>query len=172
MPSKKIRFAFTAAAVAALLAGGGVAQAQVGKKKTGDKRVAAALDQAELKYEVTDRGDFKLLYELDDDRTQVVIIGSKTEKLGDLEIREVWSIAQQSDGEFDGETANALLVDNGNRKVGAWQVAVEEETDQHTAIFSAQVDAAADSAALAQVIVAVVQTADEMENELTEEDEF
>ena len=166
------RIALTAATAAALVAGGATAEAQVGRKKAGDKRVAAALDKAGLKYEMTESGDFKLLYELDDDRTQVVIIGSKTEKLGDLEIREVWSIAQQSDGEFDGETANALLVDNGNRKVGAWQVAVEEETDQHTAIFSAQVDAAAEADALAQVIVAVVQTADEMENELTEEDEF
>lgn len=169
----KFRFALAAVAAAALVSGGSAAEAQIGKKKSGDKRVAAALDKAKLKYEVTDRGDFKLLYDLEDDRTQVVMIESGTENYDDLEIREVYAVAAKSDGAFDAETANALLIDNGNRKVGAWQVVVNDDDDEHTAIFSAQIDAGADADALSQVINAVVTTADEKEKELTDgEDEF
>lgn len=172
MISKQLRVALATVVAGAFVTGGVTAEAQIGKnkKKVGDKRVAAALDKAELKYEVTDSGDFKLLYEVDD-RTQVVIVESAGETLGDLEIREVWAIAMKSNGAFDAETANAFLIDNGRRKLGAWQIAVDGD-GTHSALFSAQVDGDADSETLEEAILAVVRTADAMEKELTGEDEF
>ena len=38
-----------------------------------------------------------------------------TEKLGSIEIREVWSIAMNSEDELDAETAVDLLTESGNR---------------------------------------------------------
>lgn len=169
MPSH-LRFAVIALTAVAFVAGGNLAHAQVGKKK-GDKRVAAALDAAELKYEVTPEGDFKLLYQLDDDRTQILYVNSNTEKLGTIEIREVWSIAMNSEEELDAETAGDLLTESGKVKIGGWRVSVGDDENQ-IVYFSAQVDADADTQSLAQVILAVVQTADAKEQELTEDDEY
>jgi hypothetical protein len=56
-----------------------------------DPRVEKALKKLGLKYKVNEDGDFKLVFAIEDNRTQVVIISSTTETLGKMEIREVWS---------------------------------------------------------------------------------
>ncbi len=56
-----------------------------------DPRVEKALKKLGLKYEVDKDGDFKLVFSVEDDRTQVVFINSTTETLGKMEIREIWS---------------------------------------------------------------------------------
>lgn len=62
-----------------------------------DTRVKNALEEADLKYSIADNGNFKLVFELDGKRTQLVIIKSGTFEYGGMEIREIISIAAKSD---------------------------------------------------------------------------
>jgi hypothetical protein len=56
-----------------------------------DPRVEKALKKLGLKYKVNEDGDFKLVFAIEGNRTQGVIITSTTETLGKMEICEAWS---------------------------------------------------------------------------------
>jgi hypothetical protein len=134
-----------------------------------DPRVAAALKEAKLSYSI-DGGDFRLKYDIDTSRSQIVWVASATARIDQLEIRDVWSVASRGKGSLPGELANHLLKENARMTLGAWQV--NQATDEYLVVFSAQVSAAANADALQDAIEAVVFSTDRIEKELTGKDEF
>lgn len=137
---------------------------------TGDARVRAALDQLQLQYTVVSGGKFKMVFELEEGRTQVVLINSQTETTGKFEIREIWSPGYRSDGPLPRDVANRLLISSFEQKLGAWQTMEGESS--HTAVFAIKLAANADAASLRGAILICVNTADTIEKELTNADEF
>jgi hypothetical protein len=162
----------TILAAALLFALAGPALAAIAENPTpGDPRIAKALDALEILYEVDSDADYKILYEWEDDgRSQVAFINSATEKLDDLELREVWSVAYVSDKPLPVEIANRLLIDSYDKKLGAWQLLKSE--GQHIAVYAVKVDANADAEFLQLALEAALTSADEMEKELLGSDEF
>ncbi len=140
---------------------------------TPDSRVKAALDKSGLKYEITSDGDFKVILKFEDNRTQVVLINSNTEKLADtnMEIREIYSVAYKVTGNLPIEAANKMMKDSQKRKIGAWEL-ISLEGGTSLAIFDAKVptDISADN--LEKLIRLVAVRADVMEKELTGADQF
>jgi hypothetical protein len=134
-----------------------------------DSRVEAALKESKLAYGM-DGGDFRLRYDLDEGRSQLVWVASGTTKLDQLEIRDVWSVAYRSKGEVPADMATHLLKENARMILGAWQV--NQGKDEYLVVFSAPVNAAADAATLAEVIEVVTLSADRIEKELTGKDEY
>jgi hypothetical protein len=134
-----------------------------------DARVEAALEESKLAFGM-DGGDFRLKYDLDDGRSQLVWVASGTRKLDQLEIRDVWSVAYRSKGEVPADMATHLLRENARMILGAWQV--NQGKDEYLVVFSAPVNAAADAATLAEVIEVVTLSADRIEKELTGKDEY
>ena len=63
-----------------------------------------------------------------------------------------------------------LLQENVRMVLGAWQV--NQGKDEYLVVFSAQVDADADAAALREVIEVVMYSADRIEKELSGTDAF
>lgn len=146
--------------------------AQLGKSATGDARIRSALNQLDLKYKVTDLGNFRMVFSLDEGRTQLVFINSKTETYHGLEIREVWAPAYKSENPFSAAVANRLLTDSDENKIGAWAV-YRDNDNAYVAKYVAKIDAGADPQSLQAVITAVIKCADAMEKELTgSRDEF
>lgn len=145
------------------------ALSQLGDVK-GDKRVQRLLDEAGLKWKIDDDGDFRLHNEVEDGRSQLIWILSNTSDLRSLEIREIWSIAFKSKEPFSAETCRRLLTENGETKVGSWQM--RKMGDEYVAVFSAQIAANTDAETLVTVIDAVSQTADNLESELTGKDDW
>ena len=142
------------------------------ESKQGDRRVQALLNDLELKYEIDNDGDFKVAFELEGGRSQVAFIRSETESLGKFEIREIFSVGYTSEGPLNADIANALLIYNAHVKLGSWQVARQHD-DTCIAIFSAQIAANTDAKSIFTTLVAVIQTADEVEAKLTNgEDKF
>lgn len=154
--------------IATLLMGSSQVMAQ--SQKAGDPCVKAALDKLGLKYEVDEDGDFKVGLRLSDGRTQVGWITSSTEKLDTLEIRQVISLGYRSQAAISGEVANRLLADNARRKIGAWQTFQNDKGS--TAWFSAKISTSMSADELGKTIEAVLSSADEMEKELTNKDDF
>jgi len=139
--------------------------------KSGDKRVQVLLDELELKYEIDSDGDFKVAFDLEEGRSHVAFIRSETTQFGKFDIREIFAVAHISDGPIDPELANALLIYNAQVKIGSWRV-MRHDDDRCVVAFAAQIAANTDSRSLLTALHAVLQTADEVESKLDEEDRF
>jgi len=132
----------------------------------GDPRVKKMLDALELRYSVDNDGDFKVMVEFEDGRSQVAFIDSQTQLLGDFEIREVWSVAYVSEGYLDIDTANTLLMKNYELKIGSWRL-IPGGDNTYLATFCIQIAADCDPNSFWRTLAIVLQTADEMEAKLT-----
>ncbi len=146
--------------------------AMVGAKEgsRGDSRVRTLLEKADLKYEVDEDGDFRLVFEWEDGRSQLVFISSATSALDGLEIREVWSVGYLSEDMMPAKIMKNLLEENAEVKLGAWQLLRMGEKD--AGVFSAQIAADTDAKTLGTVLNAVSITADEKEKELMKSDDL
>ncbi|MDZ7960972.1 MAG: hypothetical protein RMY34_24345 [Aulosira sp. DedQUE10] len=147
-----------------------IVSAQPSTKPAGDARIKDILDKLGAKYELLPDGDFKLLIPTENKRNQVVFIESKTEKLGNLEIRYISSPGYLTKGAFSAEIANKLLENSGLNKIAAWQVLTKEQT--HIAVFTAKISATSEADTVKNTLLAVGYGADAIEKELTGKDEF
>jgi hypothetical protein len=132
------------------------------KSEKADPRVANALSQLEVRYEVDSSGDYKFVFDLGDERSQVGIIRSQTYEFMGIEIREVFSVGLRSFGIFNAPVANILLQQNEELKVGAWGV-LRDAQENYLAVLTAKIAADLKGQELMGVIGAVLKTADEME---------
>ncbi|MEN9978733.1 MAG: hypothetical protein ABIK38_00105 [candidate division WOR-3 bacterium] len=137
-----------------------------------DLRVKAILDDAGYKYEIDSDNDFKMVFDTDENRTQLVFVNSGTETYGDFEIREVWSPVYKFKGNLPAGHANKLLEQSYMKKIGSFDVWVRSDGSK-VVRFCAKIAADADASTLTDVIRAVYTTADLMEKELTgKKDEY
>ncbi|BCT93839.1 hypothetical protein LYSHEL_28660 [Lysobacter helvus] len=128
-----------------------------------DLKVTAQLDAAGMSYQVDEEGDYKMVFEMEDKRTQVVFLRAPVETFGKRRIREIWSPAYkaEADGQVPMDVANRLLDATMANKIGAWAA------EGDVAVFVVKIDADAPAAELRETIEAAADTADAMENELT-----
>ncbi|MGH8262912.1 MAG: hypothetical protein ACRET4_05505 [Steroidobacteraceae bacterium] len=140
-----------------------------------DPRVATALKSLGYEYSLTADQDFKLVFEVSDDkRTQVVIVNSNTEIFDKAEIREVWSPSLTIDDPIDAAFAQRLLKANDTYKLGAWRLwSVDKKSAKPElyVVFAAQIDANAPASMLSAALDMVSQKADELEKEIAKVDE-
>ena len=139
--------------------------------KQGDSRVQALLHELDLKYDIDGDGDFRVAFELENGRTQLAFIRSETSQFEKFDIREIFSVAHISEGALDRDLANALLIYNAHVKLGSWRV---ERQENNTCIvaFAVQIAANTDAKSLYTALRLVIDTADDIERKLDEEDKF
>ena len=126
-----------------------------------DPAVKAALDAEKIKYEVDSDGDYKVTFDLGNDRTQVVWIRSATESYGSLKVREVWSPGYKLSGELPAKIANRLLEHSHGMILGGW-------TKQKAfAMYVVKILATATPQQVRDAAEAAADAADEIEQELT-----
>ena len=87
-----------------------------------DTRVQHLLDHLGFKYTIDRDGDFKVLFDMGEGRSQIAFVSSQTFGLGPLEIREVWSVGYECNGPLPEAVANYLLWLNNQMKLGAWKM--------------------------------------------------
>lgn len=152
--------------ILALLATTATALAQ-GSKSTSpapvvDPAIGRQLDSLGFEHEIDADGDYQMVFELDDDRTQLVYVRSAIENYGSLSVREIWSPGFQIKGaDFPATVANRLLRDSNLAKIGSWV------RQGDTAMFVVKIDANASADQLSDAIDAAIRTADKLEQELT-----
>lgn len=156
-------------ALAATLLAAPAARACGEHSPSADPAIARQLKALAYDFDVDDDGDYRMTKEMDDDRTQLVFVISRTEKYGVHRIREIWAPAYRSgeDDALPADVANRLLADSQDSKLGSWV------RQGNTAVFVAKIAADASKQELQDAIEAAAVTADEMEKELTgDKDEF
>jgi hypothetical protein len=138
---------------------------------TGDSRVQQLLDHLGFKYTIDRDGDFKIVMDTGDGRSQLGFVSSTTYKLASLEIREVWSVGYECDGPIPETVANYLLWQNHQMKLGAWKM-IRYDSGRHLAAYAAQIAANTDAETLRTTILAVLVAADDVEKDLSGGDKF
>jgi hypothetical protein len=124
-------------------------------------RVAALLDQQKIKYEVDSDKDYKIVYEFEDKRTQVVYVSGSTEELDGFRIRTIFAPAAKIDKDpIDGKLMS-LLEENGNSKVGAYEIVGK------TLFFSTRMIEPFSAEQLKSMLTVVSSVADEKEKEIS-----
>lgn len=138
-----------------------------------DVRIRSALEQAGLKYEITDDSDFKVLVPCRDNRTQVVLINSDTSKINDtnLEFREVYALAYRSSSSLPADMSYRMMQESNRKKIGSWEV-IKISNGTNLVVFNAKISADTSSQNLVKIINSVGLVADEMEKTITTEDTF
>ncbi len=132
---------------------------------TPDPRIKPILDAAEIKYELTKDGNYKVTLPVSDGRTQLVIINSTVSKLTNMEIREVFSVGYKGTGSLPPEVALKMLKDSSKRDLGAWEL-LSSDTNS-LAVFNAKVPSDIAGKALIETILRVAVIADKMEKDVT-----
>lgn len=141
---------------------------------TADAKVKRQLDKLEYTYEVDEDGDYKLVFDMEDEdggkkgRTQLVYVRSPVHDYGTHAVREVWAPAYEAKGdEFPVKVANRLLEASQASILGSWA------KQGRFAIFVVKIASDASAEALDDAITAAIHSADQMEAELTPgKDEF
>lgn len=140
---------------------------QVGNVKAKpDPRIKAILEDEDIKYSIDKDGDFRVVFDVDNGRSQLAFIRSQTSRYDDLEIREILSVAYRSENaQFPAEVSGALLEDSYDKKLGAWG----KQGD--VAVFVVRI--AADADTVRSALKATLYSADIMERKLSgDKDEF
>ncbi|MCS7189289.1 MAG: hypothetical protein RMJ66_05960 [Bacteroidia bacterium] len=135
-------------------------------------KIKSLLDKAGLKYSVDSDGDFKLVFQDEDDkRSQLIFIMSAMETMGEEAIVEIWSPAYRRP-EISSEVLLKLLQNSTNRKIGSWEV--HKTSENLVAVFKAKIPLSSLTPAfLKAVCIGIATTADDMEEELSPgSDEF
>lgn len=161
-PAVVIAFIF-----AALGSAGAFAQAP-----QADPRLAKALDSIGVKYDVNSYGNYLVLYTMskNEDRSQNVVVMSKTEQYDGIEIRELYAIGAELDDYPDSDTLLYLLEQSATMKIGSWGVDYGDSSVY--ILFSIKVPSDIGAEALNSFIYFAAEVADEFEEEFTGEDYF
>lgn len=130
-----------------------------------DQAVGRLLDSLGYKHETDEDGDYKLVFGLGeekDSRSQLVFVRSPIETYGSHRVREVWSPGYLSDRDaFPADVANRLLEASQENKLGSWV------KQGRYAVFVVRLPADASASQLDDALEAAMQSADQMEAELT-----
>jgi len=152
----------TMRATTVLIAALGLAIAGNVTAATADPVIKKQLDALKLKYEVDSDGDYKIVMDVGDGRTQLAYVRSSTETYGTNQVREIWSPGYKGTTEVLPErVANRLLEYSNGVKLGGW---VKQKS---YAVFVVKIPTSAGAAELSDAINAAVKSADEIEQEFT-----
>ena len=139
-------------------AAGNAADASIGKK----------LDAQQLKYDVDGDGDYKLLFEAKDGRSQIVWVRSQVETLGGMRIREVLSIGGKlskvkgtEDIAAQAVLTSGAMLKSSSQKLGGW--VLKPDGEDSVFYYVAQVPADLNSDDHDTVARMVAKSADEFE---------
>lgn len=133
-----------------------------------DASIGKKLDAQQLKYEVDGDGDYKLLFETADGRSQVVWVNSAVETLGGMRIREVISIGGKlakvksaEDISAQAVLTSGAMMQSSNQKLGGWVLKTSGEDSVF--YYVAQIPADLNATDLDTVARMVAKNGDEFE---------
>lgn len=137
------------------------------KKKAGNPAIERLLREQKLNFEVDDDGDYKMLFETGEGRSQLVFVRSEFQCYKDYQTIHVFSVA------YVGGLTKPMMADLLTRqhKVGAWVVERPNETGKFAVLFVAQLPADIKATDFESCIRVVADTADALEREWSDVDE-
>lgn len=143
----------------------GITLAQDTKPKAQpDKAIEAQLKALDYKYEIDNDGDYKLVFDMDEEgkRSQLVFVRSVVEDYDGHKTRDILSPGYRASGDaLPANVANRLLDASMDNLMGGWG------KQDNIAVFIVRIPADASNEMLDAAITAAINSADQMEAELT-----
>lgn len=139
-------------------------------------KIKKNLEDLKYKYEVTDIGNFKLIFDIVDSegkktgRSHQVFIAAKTEKWEGWEVIRIWATVEKLDGLPDQKKATDLLLQNYYEKFGKWELVKRD--DGYRILYVIKVSLRDPLQVFDQAIQNVFGRSDAMEKMFTGKDEF
>ncbi len=162
-------------AVRRLLVAGGLTAALslsvVGQTIVADPRVGKVFEELKWSVKTDEDGDYDVVMQCANNRTQLLVVRSRTFTTGKLEQREIWSAAGKVEGEIPVELARRLLAANLELKYGFWTVLPQSNGGQMV-LYTARVPVDIDPETFADYCQSVAEITDGLEEELTGKDTF
>lgn len=148
---------------------------QIGESSSNnyDKYIKTKLDELKITYEITSKGNFKIISKVgNSNRTQALVINSNLYTYNGINVREIWSMSlkMKSLSELSSRNSFMLLNKNATYKFGSWQL--DNSDNEYFLCFAVRVTERIDGEALKSILEVIAKTADEMENTLTNKDDF
>lgn len=136
-------------------------------KKAGNPAIERLLRERELNFEVDDDGDYKMVFETGEGRSQLVFVRSAFERYEDYKTIRVISVA------YTGGLTKPMMTDLllRHHKVGAWLVERVNETAKFHVLYVAQLPADIMATDFESCVRGVALTADELERDWSDVDE-
>jgi hypothetical protein len=132
-----------------------------------DDSVASRLEARGFQAEVDEDGDYKVVLSYpDQQRTQIVFVGGRTESIGGFTVREVFAPAARLSDGIDGDRALELMSDSRNNKLGSGELGGD------ILYFVIKLPDELDAERLEVAMNIAASVADDMERELTGTDEL
>jgi hypothetical protein len=138
-----------------------------------DASVKKALDKADLKYEIDDDGDFKLVIGLGEGRTQLVFVYSSVLSYDDVTVRTIMSplkVAETRE-ELGEDLLYRVLVENGENKIGSWEI-IEAPDGKRMLQYVVKVPTDLSADDLRSMIGLAAVAADQVEKSISTEDTY
>lgn len=142
---------------------GGLAFAAAVPASAQSRSVEDWLEELGTRAEIDEDGDYKLgINWSNEGRSQIVFVSGRTEEVGGLVIREVFSAAALvTEHDITGAKALELLEASGNTKLGAWEIR------DGVVYYVAKIPDSFNAKELDTVLTIVSESADDKEIELT-----
>ncbi|KFD39083.1 hypothetical protein AT05_06830 [Schleiferia thermophila str. Yellowstone] len=138
-----------------------------------DPKLESQFKQIGIDYSYDQNGNrYKFIFDVGDGRTQLVLMNANTYDVAGTKIREIYSVAAntQNRTDYSQRTLFNLLEKNFNYKIGGWQMHGGEPPYQLQ--FAIRIPAYVDDDYLLELLIQAAREADQIEKELTCEDEF
>ena len=126
-----------------------------------DPGIAPLLEAHDTPFTVDDDGDYRILVDVGDERTQIVWVRSVVHETDEQRIREVWTYGYRSEERrIPANVANRLLSENFELILGAWA------RSEGNAVLVLKIPASASAEALNEAIDLAASIGDRMEKRL------
>jgi hypothetical protein len=138
-----------------------------------DASVKKTLDKADLKYEIDEDGDFKMVIGLGEGRTQLVFVYSSVLTYDGVNVRTIMSPLKVADNreELSEDLLYQLLVENGENKIGSWEI-IEAPDGKLMFQYVVKVPTDLNADDLRSMIGLAAVAADQIENKISTEDTY
>lgn len=137
-----------------------------------DPRVEKSLNELKWTFKTDSDGDYTILLETAENRTQQVVVRSRTFQIGKVDQREIWSAAAIAEPDVDVELGRALLSLNLQEKLGFWCTIPQEQAKKHLVMYIARIPAECDAETFSEYAQGVAEVADAFEQELSDQDTY
>jgi hypothetical protein len=138
-----------------------------------DASVKKTLDKADLKYEIDDDGDFKLVIGLGEGRTQLVFVYSSVLTYEGVTVRTIMSplMVAETREELSADLLYQVLVENGENKIGSWEI-IEAPDGRRMVQYVVKVPTDLNADDLRSMIGLAAVAADQVEKKTSTEDTY
>lgn len=131
--------------------------------------LSVVLSETGFKFKELEGGKgYRATFKVGDGRTQMVLVDETVETLGDISVREIWSIAAKSETKpIDEKQMALLLVNSGGSFLGHWCLAKpSREGEKWLLYYSAKMPTSSTSDEMKAAVIECAKVADQFEKKL------